>query len=264
METSNFDEEYWRAMPGFDNYIVSTYGHARKVKSDILQTYDKESGTKNIPSFTESGYDFWRLYTRSHQMKIVRIDEKVAETFLNKPFGSVKLKHLDGNIHNNAAWNLEWVFDADDAGKKVAEIAIKHVKDDLKSGAIKKEVEHAVKDIMSDSKPSSQGDDKGSQVSDSSSEDTLTNPAGLDDLISDINNTDNDSSTQKHLVDTKVSPKKKSGKYRVVRQSDEKEYSSISNLSSTEGLPYEKVRDALNSKGTYTTEDGEVYVKESI
>lgn len=272
MDTSNFDEEYWRPMPGFDNYMISTFGHARKVKDDVLQTYDKSSGTKNIPVFTEDDHDVWKLYTRSHQLKTTRVDEKVAETFLNKPFGSVKINHIDGNIHNNAIWNLEWVFDEEEQGKKIAASAIKHVKQDLENGEIQKEVTKAVKDMAKTIKTNSQGDLKVSQPKDNtkannttSDADNLMNPEGLDDLINDFKEETPVEKKPEPKVETpKPETKKKSGKYKVVRQSDKKEYTSISNLSSTEGLPYEKVRDSLNNTGKFVSDDGETYLKEDL
>ena len=96
----NLGTEIWVKIQGFPNYEVSTYGGIR--------TADRHKPVN--PEIHCKGYLRVNLFLdgKRYHKKVHRL---VAEAFLNNPYNKPQVNHLDGNVQNNAMWNLEWVDD---------------------------------------------------------------------------------------------------------------------------------------------------------
>lgn len=89
--------EIWKNIDENDHYIVSNTGHIRRVGSD-----------KNHSVRDKKGYLVTDLYRDSKRVT-KRVHRLVAEAFVPNPEKKPQINHIDGNRHNNAASNLEWV-----------------------------------------------------------------------------------------------------------------------------------------------------------
>ena len=87
--------EYWRPIPGYEEYEVSNLGRV-KGKERILK-----------PSKNKDGYLAVGLY-KSGQRKIFKVHRLVAIAFIPNPDKLPCINHKDENPGNNVASNLEW------------------------------------------------------------------------------------------------------------------------------------------------------------
>lgn len=90
--------EVWKVVPGFDNYMASSFGRVYSVKRKrILKPYT-------------NGYKY--LFIKINKTN-VRIHRLVALAFLENPTGKPVIHHIDGNSYNNRADNLMWCTTAE-------------------------------------------------------------------------------------------------------------------------------------------------------
>ena len=83
--------ETWKNVTVNDRYLVSDYGRFKNVQGRILRI------------------DNGRVTLAAHRFPVARL---VAEAFVSNPEGYKCVKHKDGNVLNNAKFNLEWVLKA--------------------------------------------------------------------------------------------------------------------------------------------------------
>lgn len=57
----------------------------------------------------KDGYNVVNLIDKSGESKEFRVDYLVASTFIPNPHNYKNIRHIDGNLENNCADNLEWV-----------------------------------------------------------------------------------------------------------------------------------------------------------
>ena len=99
-------EEIWKDVKGFEGeYQVSNLG---KVKS--FRKWKRANSPDEYilhPSKTERGYQNVTLYGKNGKRKIL-VHRLVAETFVPNPDGLPHINHMDEDISNNCADNLEW------------------------------------------------------------------------------------------------------------------------------------------------------------
>lgn len=93
-------QEQWKTIKDYPNYEVSNYGYVRantkKSKGKIL-SFGK----------TNDGYLQVCLY-KNGKKKSYRVNRLVAKHFIPNPNNYLEVNHLDKNINNNNADNLEW------------------------------------------------------------------------------------------------------------------------------------------------------------
>lgn len=57
----------------------------------------------------EKGYNVVNLIDENGKSKEFRVDYLVASSFVPNPHNYKNIRHIDGNLENNRADNLEWV-----------------------------------------------------------------------------------------------------------------------------------------------------------
>ena len=93
------NKEIWKDCKGYEGkYQVSNFG---RVWSVCKQQYKSQREDKD-------GYYRVTLIAKNGKSKVEMVHRLVALAFLNKPDGYNVVNHLDSNIHNNRADNLEW------------------------------------------------------------------------------------------------------------------------------------------------------------
>lgn len=93
------DDEIWKPIIGYEKYEVSNYGRIRQ-KYGIMK---QEPNVRN-------GYLCVGLVNSDGKRKMLKVHRLVAHAFCNGYSDERKeVNHIDGNITNNKATNLEWV-----------------------------------------------------------------------------------------------------------------------------------------------------------
>jgi len=98
-------ERAWGKIPGFGRYSVSSDGLIRR---DIT-SHTGKSGTILKPSAGKSGYLKVSIRNDAGEKKNLEIHRAVAIVFVHNAEGKPQVNHIDCNIMNNSASNLEWV-----------------------------------------------------------------------------------------------------------------------------------------------------------
>ena len=91
-------KEIWKPVKNFENYLCSTTGKVKSIKSNkILKGCISSRGYVEY-CFSKNGI---RYLVFGHRL--------VAETFIPNPKKKKQVNHIDGNRTNNNIENLEWV-----------------------------------------------------------------------------------------------------------------------------------------------------------
>ena len=92
-------KETWKEIPGYGgSYLMSNWGRVKSLKrGEVLLR----------PSPSRGG--FLSVSLKRGRSKKHFIHLLVAESFLNRPKGKTQLKHINGQMIDNRAGNLEWV-----------------------------------------------------------------------------------------------------------------------------------------------------------
>ena len=90
--------EYWKPIPGYEEYEVSNFGRVRSLKFGKVRIL-KPGKTK--------GYLFVRLY-KNHISKKFTVHRLVAMAFIPNPNNLPMINHKDECKTNNIPENLEW------------------------------------------------------------------------------------------------------------------------------------------------------------
>ena len=84
-------------------YFVSPAGNVYSIRTGKLKPW-KHNGKE--PYFMVS-------LSKGGKVKKVLVHRLVAEAFIPNPDNLPQVNHKDGNVQNNAVWNLEWVTNAE-------------------------------------------------------------------------------------------------------------------------------------------------------
>lgn len=88
-------QESWRPVTGFSNYMVSDLGRVKNVRFNRI-----------LKQFTDGNYLQISL-SQDGIRNVRRIHLLVADEFIPNPLNLPIVNHLDGNKENNALYNLE-------------------------------------------------------------------------------------------------------------------------------------------------------------
>ena len=110
------NSEIWKPIVGYEGlYEVSNKGRVRSLPriTHYDAGYEKRNNGKILTPSKASKYktcDYYRVsLSKGNKAKSVPVHRLVAEHFVQKKDGCNFVNHIDGNKHNNAAENLEWV-----------------------------------------------------------------------------------------------------------------------------------------------------------
>jgi hypothetical protein len=110
MEQTTIIEE-WKDIPGYEGqYFASTLG---RIKSLFRINKDESKAIREVilkPRFKKDGYAMTALYKHGDR-KDLSIHRVIALTFIPNPENKRTVNHKDGNVANNAVYNLEWATD---------------------------------------------------------------------------------------------------------------------------------------------------------
>ena len=98
--------EIWKPISDVWGYEVSTYGRVRNSQTGKVlspEWRDNRKGRKDA-----------RVTLRGHHYAIARL---VAQTFLKPPQIGMTVNHVDGDLRNNSASNLEWLSRKDNVAQ---------------------------------------------------------------------------------------------------------------------------------------------------
>lgn len=97
---NNLKPLFYKEIPGFDDYFISTNGiiisKKRKTTITMKQKVDKD-GYNEIGLFNS---DSKKIYRRVHRL--------VAETYIDNPENKPIINHINGIRNDNRVDNLEW------------------------------------------------------------------------------------------------------------------------------------------------------------
>ena len=96
------DEEEFKPVDGFDNYLVSNFGNIKNSKTNkILKLINNSEGYKVINLF------------KNKKVKMFRVHRLVGMAFLENLDNKPMIDHIDNNPSNNNFKNLRWCSQKD-------------------------------------------------------------------------------------------------------------------------------------------------------
>ena len=91
------DEEEFKPVDGYDNYLVSNFGNVKNSKTNrILKLHNDKDGYKQID------------LSKNGKVKNFRVHRLVGNAFLENPDEKPMIDHIDNNPANNNVKNLRW------------------------------------------------------------------------------------------------------------------------------------------------------------
>ena len=108
---NNLPNEEWREIEGYEKYLISNFGRIKSLK------YKKERLLTAFPN--NKGY-LRVCLCRNGKGKHFLVSRLVASAFCENtdPATKIVVDHIDGNIRNNNADNLQWLTLSENARKE--------------------------------------------------------------------------------------------------------------------------------------------------
>ena len=107
------EQVIWKPVVGYeDRYVVSNEGEVKSLDIYVNYRFGKRLSKGRIkPTYTNNrGYIIVAL-CKDNKSTYHLVHRLVAEAFVPNTEGKPQVNHIDGNIENNHADNLEWVTD---------------------------------------------------------------------------------------------------------------------------------------------------------
>ena len=107
-----YKSEEWRAIEGFPYYEVSNYGRVRSLDKKVRYRHGsrvrKGKILKTHSNRKRHGYVYVGISEGGRQYN-AQVHRLVAQAFIPNPESKPQVNHIDRNVSNNSADNLEWV-----------------------------------------------------------------------------------------------------------------------------------------------------------
>lgn len=92
-------KEIWKSVPGYEGkYLASSFGRIKSLKRKRVR-FDKILNENSIAK---------SYITVTIGKRATGVHRIIALTFIPNPNNLPEVDHIDGNIHNNYASNLQW------------------------------------------------------------------------------------------------------------------------------------------------------------
>ena len=105
-------EEIWKPIKGYEGiYEVSSFGRVRSLDRHIVRKNDADYRLKGrilTPKTYKRHYAKVRLIIANVSDNEYHVHRLVADDFVENPKGFPNVRHINGDIHDNRADNLEW------------------------------------------------------------------------------------------------------------------------------------------------------------
>jgi hypothetical protein len=112
------DEEQWRPVVGFPDYMVSDQGRVKSLKFNREKILKQRIGTNGYPQVVL--YKEGKFYRKE-------VHRLVAEAFLGIPEDKLEVNHRNGVKTDNSLENLEWLSHAENI-RHADEIGLRNIK----------------------------------------------------------------------------------------------------------------------------------------
>ena len=100
----------WKKIEGFERYEVSDEGDIKSTDMTIVTKNGQSFRKGKILKKTTGKDDYYQVHISTPGLdKNIPIHKLVAEAFIPNPDNLPMIDHIDGDKHNNHAWNLRWV-----------------------------------------------------------------------------------------------------------------------------------------------------------
>lgn len=101
-------EEIWKAIEGFEDYAISTFGNVKRI------TPKQHTHINKIikPYINNCGY-YVVVLSQDKKKFIKLIHRLVAKAFIENPNNLTDVDHIDNNKLNNNVINLQWLSHRD-------------------------------------------------------------------------------------------------------------------------------------------------------
>ena len=97
VDVDDVDEELFKPVDGYDNYLVSNFGNIKNSKTNRILKLKNDS----------KGYKLINLY-KNGKSKTFTVHRLVGNAFLENPDNKEMIDHIDENKANNNVKNLRW------------------------------------------------------------------------------------------------------------------------------------------------------------
>ena len=105
------DEELFKSIDGYDNYLVSNFGNVKNSKTNkILKPGTHTQGYKQI------------ILYKNGKSKSFKVHRLVGNAFLENPDNKPMIDHIDENKANNNIKNLRWATSKDNSANQGKQI----------------------------------------------------------------------------------------------------------------------------------------------
>lgn len=107
MENSNFEQEIWRPIEGYEGfYEVSNLGRVKSLARITAHGRKIKEKQRKLP--LNKGYPTIK-FSKDGEWELAYVHRIVAKVFIPNPENKREVNHIDGNKLNNKVENLEWV-----------------------------------------------------------------------------------------------------------------------------------------------------------
>lgn len=109
---NEYRDEIWRDIQGFEGlYKISNYGRVLSLhyhRGNTQRVLIPRTPTRKRREKVKDVYPYVIL-SKDSKTKVIKIHRCVASHFIPNPDGKPYVNHIDGDVTNNHATNLEWV-----------------------------------------------------------------------------------------------------------------------------------------------------------